>query len=68
MGFHPRFSPLPRLAALTLSGCSIEYRTFFQSFFFSETAFWDSFSIIHPETRNFGRDQGMRKILPQAYR
>jgi tRNA(fMet)-specific endonuclease VapC len=21
----------------------------------------------HPETRNFGRDQGMRKILPQAY-
>jgi hypothetical protein len=22
----------------------------------------------HPETRNFGRDQGMRKILPQAYR
>jgi hypothetical protein len=21
----------------------------------------------HPETRNFGRDQGMQKILPQAY-
>jgi hypothetical protein len=24
-------------------------------------------SSAHPETRNFGRDQGMRKILPQAY-
>jgi hypothetical protein len=22
---------------------------------------------VRPETRNFGRDQGMRKILPQAY-
>jgi hypothetical protein len=21
-------------------------------------------TITHPETRNFGRDQGMRKILP----
>jgi hypothetical protein len=22
---------------------------------------------VHPEMRNFGRDQGMRKILPQVY-
>jgi hypothetical protein len=22
---------------------------------------------VRPETRDFGRDQGMRKILPQAY-